>query len=70
MPSTTMKANIEIMLMLTPTTGSNSRLPTKEIVMPIITQKASRISRKMARITSTMPMAMKPLFSSSDSRCS
>ena len=56
--------------MLTPIAGRNRRLPTKEMVMPIITQKARRISRKIASITSTMPMAMKPLVIRSDRRCS
>ena len=45
-------------------------LPTKEIVMPIITQNARRISRNTARIISTIPMAMKPFLRSSDNRCS
>ncbi len=58
------------MLMLTPISGSNSMLPTKEMIMPIMTQKASRISRKSARISMTMPVAISPFSSNSESRCS
>ena len=54
--------------MLTSMVGRNSRPPTKEMVMPIITQKARRNSRKTARMTSTMKMAMNPFSISSDIR--
>ncbi len=68
MPSTTRKANIEIMLMLTPTSGNSARPPTNETTMPIITQKARRYSRKRVRMPITITTANTPFSSSSDRR--
>ena len=69
-PMATRNPNIEIMLILTPTSGRNINPPINEIAIPIITQKASRISRKMARMVRTMRTASAAFSSSNDSRSS
>ena len=68
MPSATMKPNIEIMFMLIPAIGMKMKLPMNEMVMPIMTQKASLNSRNSARITMTIKTAWIALSVSSDSR--
>ncbi len=61
---------MEIMFTLTPMAGRNSTPPTKDTVMPIMIQNASRYSRNRLRITSTITIARMPFFSSMSMRLS
>ena len=54
--------------MLTPTTGRKRIEPTKETVIPIITQNASRTSRNSDRIPSTIATAISAFSPTSFSR--
>ena len=55
------------MLTLIPTAGRKIMAPTKDMVMPIITQKAKRYSKNKPRITSTIIIAMSPFSVSKES---
>ena len=68
MPSAMMKANIEIMLMDTPTSGRNSIAPRKAVGMPSVTQKARRASRNSPSSTSTSTSPIQAFLSSSSRR--
>jgi len=63
MPSTTMKANIEIMFSEAPQAGMIQNPPMKEIGMPMATQKARRGCRKRARQMKTSTRPIVPFFS-------
>ena len=67
-PSTTRNPNMEIMLILTPTSGRKMIPPIKEIVIPIMTQKARRYSRNRVKMIRTMTMAINPFSVSRERR--
>lgn len=54
--------------MHTPTNGRNTMPPTNDTTIPIMTQNASRISSRIARMRSTIPTAMKPFSTSRERR--
>jgi hypothetical protein len=70
MPSVTMKANIVIMLIENGVADRKRKEPRKEIGIPMLTQKARRISRKMARRMMTRPNPRNAFRSRRLARCS
>jgi hypothetical protein len=61
MPSVTMKANSEIMLMDTPVAGISIIVPRKDTGMPSVTQKLSCSLRKRPSVTKTRMRPMRAL---------
>ena len=68
-PSATINANIEIMLIVTSIDGRNRKQPMNEIGIPIVTQNASLNSRNSPNITMTRASPRAAFFRSNPSRC-
>ena len=67
-PSTRMKANSDITLIVTSTYGSRASAPMNETAMPTDTQRASRSFRNRASTRNTSRRPSRPLSSSTRSR--
>ena len=69
-PSTMMRPKRDMRLMLAPATSISTKVPANETASPMVTQKATRISRKIASVITTRIRPIVALRFMRSRRCS